>query len=192
MTEASLSKRELTDLGNQVSKCMLDISDAFKKASQIVGQAVNAYGLDAVVEAWEDKVPARMIRKLLFVYEGRLLPYFVTHLEFSSQALRLSCKEQERIANDDPFPMWTPNGNLMVRPSKMEPQQKRQIFGPDGVRDDAAQRAWVESQGGRQTKEPAEESSVVFDQKKGLIVRGSAKIPPAEILRYASMIVQKR
>ena len=85
-----------------------------------------------------------------------------------------------------------PNGNLMVRPSKMEPVQKRQIFGPDGVRDDAAQRAWVESQGHRPAEEPAEESSVVFDQKKGLIVRGSAKIPPAEILRYAGMIFQKR
>jgi hypothetical protein len=192
MTEASLSKRELADLGNQVSKCMLDISDAFKTAAEIVGKAVNAYGLDAVVEAWEDKVPSRMIRQLLFVHEGRLLPYFITHLGFSSTALRLSCKEQERIAEDKPFPMWTPTGNLMVKPSKMEPLQKRQIFGPDGIRDDAAQRAWLESQSHRPAKEQAEESSVVFDAKKGLIVHGNATIPPGEILKYAGMVVQKR
>lgn len=185
------SNNELTKAGEEVAKCLFDISAGFAKAAQLVGKAVEKYGLDAVLDEWEGKVPSRIIRKLVLVYEGKLLPYFVQHPELCPIAVRLPREEQQRIVDDQAVRTWTPSGVLMIRPSKMEPAQRRQVFGPHGIRDEGEQRIWIEAQPKKLELEVKEEASVRFDPKKGLIVRGSTVIPPADIMRYAGQIVQK-
>lgn len=126
-----------------------------------------------------------MIPELFVAFQGngRLL----------NKAGSLPKPEQEKFANDEPIKVMLPNGDhRMIPPSCLSRREVSQLFGPNGMRTESEQLAWLRDQDekARLRNSHNDEPSIVLDRKRGCLVVCGVSIPASDLLRYTSQLLE--
>lgn len=144
------------------------------------------------------QIPVFIRHKLLAIAHERLHAgaYLRFHRSGIERSLmRLSLGEQKRLAEGGKVRIYSfPDGVSQyreVRPEELSPFEVRQIFGPNGIRNHAEQRSWLEAERKRKeyAPEPKEPISYVIDTKheKVTFICGNEKMvkTPEELIEMA-------
>lgn len=104
---------------------------------------------------------------------------------------KLPVPDQQKLVAGQPVPVvTTQNGQrtvLMMEPVNMGPAHVKQVFGPDGLRDEAQQVAWMDEQTRRQVCQvfPDRVGDFVFDRERGIVKVGKKEITFDKLIEAA-------
>lgn len=124
--------------------------ESFVEAGKIVSRNLDADPEFAdKIHAAHPSISVDMVYSFDRIGRGELHPKMLVSNQPGIKKLRrLPFRYQEKYA-DEPVPLLIKNGNswetLQVSVYNLTPEQARQVFDADGVRTEAAQRAWIEA-----------------------------------------------
>ena len=109
---------------------------------------------------------------------------------------QLPIPDQEKIASGKSLPMvvagtgptkWT---TILVNPRDVQPAKIRQLIGPDGIRDEGEQIAWLESTAEATTKRKDRRKlgPIAIDRTAGILKVGQSKLTPAMVVNALSQL----
>ena len=141
-----------------------------------------------------------LVPQLRRIAYDQMLPEVLVRFQGNLRVLRkvasLPLPDQRRIVDGEPCKVMLLNGDhRLVSPLNLTGREVSQVFGPDGLRHEGEQLAYLRE---RQERQPVRlpQSEVIVDYKHRCIlvtvmdasgrVLGEKSLPVAELLRYAS------
>lgn len=122
---------------------------------------------------------------------GQTLPgvvaRFIGYPLLLSRVTALPMPDQERLGSGESVDVFVRTGEVWDRrradPLKLTGEQVHQVFGPGGIRDEVAQKLWVESQSNKPPRRlPAQQGKIRVDRTRAGLIVNRTFVPQSEIL----------
>lgn len=162
-----------------------------KSLSASLENIAHAARVFATMEAAGDDVSGlgrHLIGMLRAVNAKRMLPE-VVHLQgrLRTAAARLPLTQQQRVIDGKPVQLVVLRDEgtdiRMLDPRKLEPEQVMQVFGPQGIRDETEQCAWLEARNAARRAEKPPSQDIEVHKRRGVVVIKGRTLTRKDLLR---------
>lgn len=152
--------------------------EKWKKAGELVVKLVDEGGFTHEQIAEKSELSPSIVARFEQLGRQQLMPYLLmATYPAAKKVIKLPYSEQRRLQNGSIDLLLEESGGfdtLKVMPKNLTPDQCKQVFATDHIRDIAEQRAWLESRK-REIKE-SEARRLVLSQDEPYVIQGKNKV----------------
>lgn len=184
---------EITIATKQIRDLMLEGLEKWQKAGELIVELVDKHDQTLGKISEDTQVPVDVLSRFEQLGRKQLMPYLLcSNFPAVNRIVKLPYSEQKRLERS-PIELLVYGNNgadtLTVDAKNLTKSQVKQVFGPNGVRSLAAQRAYLEED--KEKKRMESQLSIVGSQmqkyqlgKNGLVVfNGPCELSRKELLR---------